>query len=84
MFFKITRATDNAETTEETREAESRQQIEQEMAEENPGFEWSSSDVEDHLIGKKYRADGSGTEQIIIVKPIIIAVVIAVIWWFLK
>ena len=61
MLFKITRA-EGEETTEETRPAENRQEIEQQMADENPGFSWTSSDSEDYLIGRK---PGS----IIIIKP---------------
>ncbi len=62
MLFKITLAAEGEETTEKTREAENRQEIEQQMADENPGFSWTSSDAEDHLIGRK-------TGKIIIIQP---------------
>lgn len=65
MKFLVERSKRDGETTQEVREADSRQEIETQMADENPDMEFTSSDVFDTLMGRKFRSDGTGTDEIV-------------------
>lgn len=69
MKFLFKRSIRNVGNETNEVEADSRKDLQMKIMAERPDMEWQSSEMFDYLVGKKWREDGSGTDEIIVIRP---------------